>query len=635
MKSNEEVLGDKGKSENKYRKFQWLPILLITWNLFDLVLHVAIDMAEPYRIAGNVVAIVAALIVLLANVKSYAPLILGGAAVVVVALNAFHASEHGFAIPMLVFIGVTLFLLLRWAQVKSLEANAESENEVGHFYHRWWMAIIVSLVGVAIVVLTGMSADVERGLPLAPLDDVVLDSALLEQSNITPGPNDTDLYTTVNAAEHADYARSHIFEYAIFGGSFDEDASNQTIVRATTADYPGAYNVVTRNPGEIFVYYGVYGDVEGSTGPAVALLDANTLEEVWNTQLAVYENETAWNYPGVVGLHGNGTLIVVSGNTAAVLDPDTGNIINKVDLPQVDPALGSYNGFATTSDGTLFTKALFRYCDDEGGLALKNCLDTEATQTLLALDPVSLEIITQVELPVFSTGRIPIAVHDGIDHVYMPGISEVYRYRWENQSLVLEEDWGFVSVTEEDDLGAMAPNVIGDWVFVQVNTGTPKPMPVWAISAVDSSERFMIRPFEDIETRFSFGVAHGAFDTESGLLFTADTGTGYVSAMTFDPESGFEVVWREEQTTSVFQQLIGDPDERVVVTSDLLNFRLNPLTATNEQILFRDAATGRELARTGNLPRMSDGANISPGFGGRMYFPGKDGRIYEVSVQME
>jgi hypothetical protein len=29
---------------------------------------------------------------------------------------------------------------------------------------------------------------------------------------------------------------------------------------------------------------------------------------------------------------------------------------------------------------------------------------------------------------------------------------------------------------------------------------------------------------------------------------------------------------------------------------------------------------------------MSDGANISPGFGGRVYFPGKDGRIYEVSV---
>jgi hypothetical protein len=473
-------------------------------------------------------------------------------------------------------------------------------------------------------------------LAIMPLYDGVLEGAPLEQSNITPGPNDTDLYSTVNAAEHADYARSHIFEYAIFGGSLDEDASNQVIVRATAPVYPGAYNVVTRNPDEIFVYYGVYGEVEGAIGPAVARLDANMLEEVWDTQLAVYDdNETAWNYPGVIGMHGNGTLIVVSGNTAAVLDPDTGDIINQVDLPQEDPALGSYNGFATTSDGTLFTKALFRSCDAIGSTALANCLDTEETQTLLALDPVTLEIITQVELPVFSTGRIPIAVHDGIDYVYMPGISEVYRYRWENQSLVLDEDWGLVSVTEEDDLGAMAPNVIGDWAFVQVNTGTPKPMPVWAISTIDSSQRYMIQPFEDIETRFSFNAAHGAFDTVSGMLYVADTGTGYASAIRFDPESGFELVWREEQTTSVFQQLIGTADERVVVTSHLLNFRLNPLKATNEQVVFRNAATGRELARTGNLPRMSQGANISPGFGGRMYFPAVDGKIYEISVQVE
>jgi hypothetical protein len=110
--------------------------------------------------------------------------------------------------------------------------------------------------------------------------------------------------------------------------------------------------------------------------------------EIWSTQLAVYDdNETAWNYPGVVGLHGNGTLIVVSGNTAAVLDPDTGNIINQVDLPQEDPALGSYNSFATTSDGILFAKALFRTCDAIGSTELANCLDTEETQTLLALDP--------------------------------------------------------------------------------------------------------------------------------------------------------------------------------------------------------------------------------------------------------
>jgi hypothetical protein len=67
-----------------------------------------------------------------------------------------------------------------------------------------------------------------------------------------------------------------------------------------------------------------------------------------------------------------------------------------------------------------------------------------------------------------------------------------------------------------------------------------------------------------------------------------------------------------------------------VVTSELVNIGLNPnpLRTNNEQVVFRDAAIGRELARTGDLPRMSQGANVSPGFGGRMYFPGVDGRIY-------
>ncbi len=463
-------------------------------------------------------------------------------------------------------------------------------------------------------------------------------SAQEEIPSLVPGPNDTGLYTTVNAAEHADDGRSHVFQYATFGGSLDEDATNQAVVRTAPGFYPGAYNVVTRNENEIFVYYGVYGEVEGATGPAVARLDADTLEEVWNTQLAVLENETAWNYPGVIGMHGNGTLIVISANVAAVIDPDTGDIINQVDLPQDDPVNGSYNGFVTTSDGTLFTKALFRNCDTEGSPALSECLDTDRTQTLLALDPVTLEIIDQVELPDFSTGRVPAAVHDGVDYVYMPGVNFSYRYIWENQTLTLDEDWGFVSIAEEGDLGAMAPNVVGDWVFVQINKGTNGPMPVYAISVNAPSERFLIQPFEDIETRFSFGVAHGAYDPVSNLYFTADTGAGYVGAMRFDPESGFEMVWLEEQTTSVFQQLIGTPDERVIVTSELTNFPpgirtpLNTLGALNEQVVFRDAATGRELARTEDLPRMTQGSNISPGFGGRVYYVGVDGVLHEITV---
>jgi len=40
-------------------------------------------------------------------------------------------------------------------------------------------------------------------------------------------------------------------------------------------------------------------------------------------------------------------------------------------------------------------------------------------------------------------------------------------------------------------------------------------------------------------------------------------------------------------------------------------------------------------AHTEDLPRMTQGANISPGFGGRVYFVGVDGVLYEITGQVE
>lgn len=62
---------------------------------------------------------------------------------------------------MLVFIGVSLFLLLRCAQVKLAEVNAERENADAPFYHRWWVALLASLVGVAIVLVSGLSVNTD------------------------------------------------------------------------------------------------------------------------------------------------------------------------------------------------------------------------------------------------------------------------------------------------------------------------------------------------------------------------------------------------------------------------------------------------------------------------------------------
>ena len=167
-------------TQNKNRKIQWLlPILLIAWNTFDIFVHVRADLVEPLRVTGNIIGIAAALIILLGFAKSYAPHILGLAAAAVVALNAIFASEEGFEIPMLVFIGVALFLLLRWVQVKATSAFSTGEDADARWYHRWWFALLAALVGTAIVLLSGLSGNSPgAAFQSAEQDDTTADGSL-------------------------------------------------------------------------------------------------------------------------------------------------------------------------------------------------------------------------------------------------------------------------------------------------------------------------------------------------------------------------------------------------------------------------------------------------------------------------
>lgn len=139
-------------TQHSQRKLQWLSILLIIWNLFDIGVHVTADMVEPLRITGNVVGIFAALSALLGVAKSAQPFLLGSAAVAVVVLNVVFAAQSGARPPMLVFIGVSLLLLLRLAQRKFSALNAAD----GRFIDSSWAVPVATLVGVALVLGAGI-----------------------------------------------------------------------------------------------------------------------------------------------------------------------------------------------------------------------------------------------------------------------------------------------------------------------------------------------------------------------------------------------------------------------------------------------------------------------------------------------
>jgi|GEM_PF-1694531 len=153
------------ETENTGRKIQWLPILLIVWNLIDIGVHIAVDMVEPLRISGNVVGLVVAGIVLLGLLKTYQQYLIGLAIIAVIALNAIDSALHGFLAPMLIFVGVSILLLLLIMQSVFSETTTENVDKKRPFYLRWWMSIPATLVGIAIVVLVGEPAS----SPIAPL----------------------------------------------------------------------------------------------------------------------------------------------------------------------------------------------------------------------------------------------------------------------------------------------------------------------------------------------------------------------------------------------------------------------------------------------------------------------------------
>ena len=194
---------------NKHRNYLWFPTLLIVWNLIDIAVHVATNLVEPLRVAGNIVGIVAALLVAFGVAKRYTPHILGGAAILVIVFNAIHSVLSGWLAPSLLFIGVSLLLLLLWAQDTYRRANPASDGAKRPVYLQWWAALIATFVGVAIVGLVGPQEELVIG-PLAQLhngelvvadywgDEPMILSAGLGFDNIVGIPEVTE--ETVRAA---------------------------------------------------------------------------------------------------------------------------------------------------------------------------------------------------------------------------------------------------------------------------------------------------------------------------------------------------------------------------------------------------------------------------------------------------
>ena len=91
-------------------------------------------------------------------------------------------------------------------------------------------------------------------------------------------------YPSLQAFEHYNSGRSHVFSQAKFGGSL-RGKNQVSLLKSSDGAYPSGYNMSYLDENAAFIQGGSYGDVENSIGPFVAKVDPKTLKPVWYTQL--------------------------------------------------------------------------------------------------------------------------------------------------------------------------------------------------------------------------------------------------------------------------------------------------------------------------------------------------------------
>jgi hypothetical protein len=478
-------------------------------------------------------------------------------------------------------------------------------------------------------------------------------------------------YPSLEAFEHYNSGRSHVFSRARFGGSFHRP-NTVHLVSSRKGAYPSGYNMSYLNAKAAFIQGGSYGDVKGSIGPFVAKVDPKTLKPVWYTQLRNTVNAGEWDYPGAMAIENDGYIYVVSGYRIYKVDPANGNVIATLKLPTLvymrnnypntpptydkfltqDAVNTSYNGLNALPDGTIVVKSLYRVagCTLNGPSALLNCPNAQDVprSNLISVNPKTMHIIDKILLPAFAGARPTITQYKGVDYVYLlENTSNAVRYSVHHGVFKLDTSWTPAAVPYPGQTTGGSLIVFNDWIVGATNSiPAAGPLTVFAINQGDARKVFYLQPYVHLPIpplllhAFATAAPGGVqaiswadmsleADPQNGLFYGVETLARKVAAFKLT-SSGITTVWTKTQTTTEWATLIGPQAHRVWVGTDIPGAEIPGRNAT-ERVVFRDAATGRELARSARVPQMTQGSAIQPGYRGSVFFPVATGTLIKMT----
>lgn len=468
-------------------------------------------------------------------------------------------------------------------------------------------------------------------------------------ANILIIPPNYPWYPSLEAFEHYNSGRSHVFPEATFGGSYT--GNNTVDILSSPTVYPSGYNMAYLDADNIFIYGGGYGDVAGSVGAFVAKVDPATLGPAWYNQLINTSINGEWDYPGSMGILQDGFIYVSYGYRLAKLNK-SGAVIDTLILPTGDalPQNTSFNGFNATSDGFIIMKSVYREagCSIQGPDALLDCPDPSdvPSSILISVNPTTMQVIDNITLPAPVGARPTISTYKGKNYVYLLEPTTAIRYEVNEGKFILDNSWNPGTITLSGQTLCTSFVVLNDWVVAQTNTlPASTALDVIAINQGDASNQFRLQPFAGdpipplVAAAFSSQGPGGvpaiswapmsvSADPENNLIYASDSLPGEIAAITIT-SGGLETVWKANQTTTEFTTLIGPQSSRVLVGTDIPGPEI-PGNNTNDFAVWRNAATGQELARSPLLPAMTQGTMIQPYYNGDMFFEGQSGTLIKL-----
>lgn len=462
-----------------------------------------------------------------------------------------------------------------------------------------------------------------------------------QQQIPTPG-----YYPSLNGAEIADAQRSGVFPAARFLGSFDRP--NQVFAWRSEDDYEACSFINNRRPGELYIVGGDNPPATGTMppGPFVAKADATTGKQIWRTYLDNGNVSGHFIAGANLNILPNGNLALAWANQIALVDGDTGLILRQNNLPSGDtPQRSSFFKHLTIApDGTLICKNQTRpnESDLQGTVGIVQAAMKGMKQPnshLVAVHPETLEILHDIPLPEPSTVPHSITMFEGKIAIYIGMNSGCRRVFWDPQArkLTLDDTWHMTPV-QEGQSTADAPSIVGDWIALQMNGlgSKVKASSVAVASVHDASRMHVIFPFGELKKgEHSWAPPKCCADTENNMIYSADMGVGKIGGIKLNPETGeLTSVFVLDQASTTFQPLIGPKDRRILVLTNMKkNLPHEPMLAAfatanyTEQVTWHDALTGRTLAESDFFEPLTVNCLVTPGYGGRFYYPTKKGFI--------